>query len=190
MKLQITSVCLPSVNPFPLKTMSKVSEVCKTDEDIMRSTPGHSPKSTTKYTHTQKRNSIHPDSCKSPWNTYRSRRRWTAPLLESLCMIAWGSVLWKKQKMYSNQYLSLLNHCISHHSVRVFSIHAGDVCYAKSSSMRRASHTVQCGIDPCQPLWGNYNVPFSLFSSIRDCGLTLSYKQACERPPSLLPSST
>lgn len=89
--------------------------------------------------------------------------------------------------MYSNQYLSLLNHCISYHSVRVFSIRAGDVCCAKSSSMSRASHTVRCGTDPCQPLWGNYAVPFSLFSSIRDRRLTLSYKQACEKPPSPLP---
>lgn len=52
MKLQTTpSVCLPSVNPFPLKTMSKDSVVCKPDEDIMRSTSGHSPKSKTTYTH-------------------------------------------------------------------------------------------------------------------------------------------
>lgn len=53
MKLQMTpSVCLPIANPLPLKTMSKDSVVCKPDEDIMRSTPGRSPKSTSTHMHT------------------------------------------------------------------------------------------------------------------------------------------
>lgn len=143
MKLQRTF--FPSVNPFPFRTMSKDSVVCKPDEDI-RSTSGRSPKSTPKSTTTYTRTiSSTSDICKTLLKCLRFTQTLDGSTVRisvhdclRICMIknAFKSLHVTVESLYQLSLSVCPRPALLHSRCRV--------CYAKSSSMRGASHTVKC----------------------------------------------